>query len=208
MSARIPGVLLLMLGCASWAGAQSPATSDSAPPATEKQAPAPVPAPGATPPGIQPEARIPAGTTVYLLIVEPVGKSEFNNLPYRTASEELFKKLAKEFEKQGRFRLMEHSDDADVVFFVLRFAKASYPHTLNYFALALTHDEYTKHVERLNGFRGIAHVEDMLPGALWGTGRDYNMAKHWTVGLATAGLINLGRPNPVDLVKQFHHDMQ
>ena len=201
-------VLLLALCCPISVWAQNPAP-DAAPPANAaKQAPAPAPAQDAGPPEIRPEARIPAGTAIHLLIIEPVGKSEFNNLPYRTSTVELYKKLAKEFEKQGRFRMVEYSDDAQVVFFVLRFWKASYPHTENYFALALSHEEFKKHVERLNAYRGIAHVEDMLPGALWGTGRDYNMAKHWTVGLATAGLINLGRANPADLVKQFHHDME
>ncbi len=208
MSVRATGALLLLVGCASWAGAQNQTPSGSAPQAPEKEASAPAPARDAVSQGNQPEARIPAGTRVHLLIVEPVGKSDFNTLPYRTATVDLYKKLTKEFEKEGRYHLVEYSNDAQVVFFVLRFWKASYPHTLNYFALALTHEEYEKHVERLNMFRGIAHIEDMLPGALWGTGRDYNMAKHWTVGLATAGLLNLGRPNPVDLVKQFHHDMQ
>lgn len=202
---RLPA---LIFACACWAAAQSPAPSGNAPAVAEKQVPATAPAPDPGPPGIQPEARIAAGTAIHLLIVEPVGKSDFNSLPYRTSTVELYKKLAREFEKQGRFRMVEYSDDAKVVFFVLRFWKASYPHTENYFALALSHEEYKKRVERLNAYRGIAHVEDMLPAALWGTGRDYNMAKHWTVGLATAGLLNMGRPNPVDLVKQFHHDME
>lgn len=200
--------LLLLLGsCALRAGAQGASPETKPPPPSDDPAPTPV-AQSQPAPEILPEAKIPAGASVYLLIVEPVGNSDFSAVPYRTSTEDWYKKLTKEFEKQGRYRMVQYSNEAAVVFFVLRSWKASYPHSLNYFALALSQNEYKKHVERLNIYRGIAHVEDMLPGALWGTGRNYNMAKHWTVGLATAGLLNLGRPNPVDLVKQFHHDME
>ena len=147
-----------------------------------------------------------AGTQIFLKIVEPAANGDLTEVQFRNSSVGLYQKLTKEFQKDGRFQIVDRSSDARVVFFVLRYWKPNYPHTLTYLGVAVPQDDYAKNVQMLNPFRGVAHVEAMLPSAVWGTGRNYNMAKHWTVGLATAGLFNTGRPNPADLVKQFLHD--
>lgn len=200
-------LLLLTICCALAAQAQNP-DPRSTPAKSEVQATVP----GATQQAATSETRenlqLPAGTTIYLHIVEPAANGDFTEVQFRNSAVGLCEKLTKEFRKEGRFRLVERLGDAQFAFFVLRYRKPNYPHTLTYLAIAVPHDDYAKNVHMLNPFRGVAHVETMLPSAIWGTGKNYNVAKHWTVGLATAGLFNTGWPNPVALVKQFLHDTQ
>jgi hypothetical protein len=205
---RIGPFFLLTVCCTFAALAQGPPTQGESPQKREAQSTEPGRAPQPAPSEASTATQVSAGTMIFLKIVEPAANGDLTEVQFRNSSVSLYEKLTKEFQKEGRFRLVERSSDAQVVFFVLRYWKPNYPHTLTYLALAVSHDDYTKNVQMLNPFRGVAHVEAMLPSAIWGTGKNYNMAKHWTVGLATAGFFNTGRPNPADLVRQFLHDVQ
>jgi hypothetical protein len=205
---RIFTMMLLTMSWTLVARAQSPDQQGGASQKTETPPPASLPAPQSA--DSQPPAtlKFPMGTMVYLHIVEPAKKGEFTDLQFRNSSVGLYDKLTKEFERERHFVVVEHLQDAQLVFFVLRYWKPNYPHALTYLALAVRPEDYKQHVQMLNPYRGAADVDAMLLSAIWGTGKNYNMAKHWTLGLATAGVFNAGRPNPVDLVKQFEHDTQ
>lgn len=168
--------------------------------------------PAPAPAGQGPEApstipHLPPGISVYIVIVEPVRTTALAEVPFRTSAVGLYEKTTKEFEKQKRFRVVESFHDADIVFFVLRFWKTGGFHTETCAALAVPAEAYNANVQWLNGFRGTAHVEAMLASAFWSSNKNYNMTKHWVVGLATSSLVDAGRPNPADLVKEFHHDL-
>jgi hypothetical protein len=205
-------ILVCVLTASGLAAGQtaSPAqgTSPPTPPETSAQAPA---QPSAAPakPSAEPPAEVPhlaPGTPFHLVIVEPVHSTALAEVPIRTSTVGIYEKVTKEFEKQKRFRLVD-VDESEMVFFVLRYWKAGGFHTETFAALAVPTAVYKKNVEWLNGFRGTARVEAMLAAAYWSSNKNYDMTKRWVVGLATANLVNAGRANPADLVKDFHRDM-
>jgi hypothetical protein len=201
MRMMAPLVLTACLTATAWP--QSGAPPSGPPAANEKPASGSTPGAQSTAQETPPEARLADGTTVYLDIVEPAQNADLKELPFRSSSVLLGNKLVKEFEKENRFNLVGDSNSAAVVFFVIRYWKSSRSHSDNYIALAVPQKDFKENVTRLNPFRGVAHVEAMLPSALWISEKNYNMGKHWAAGLASAGMLNLGRSNPVDLVREF-----
>jgi hypothetical protein len=144
------------------------------------------------------------GTRLLVRVVECAESSSLEQVPFRTSSVTVHEKLEKEFRKGGRFLVVPKLDDAQLVFFTLEYWKG---HRQNYVAVAVTKDEYKKHMEWLNQYRGVAYVQDMMDAALWASGKKFNSGKAVTAAVASAGLLRLGQPNPADLVKQFEAEV-
>jgi len=193
--------------CALTAGAQQPPSQTARSQGPASQSP-PEAAAAATQPSGTPETRPAAhlapGTAIFLHIITPAANYELSKVQFRNSFGDSYEKVAKEFQKEGVFRLVGDLNDAQVVFFVFHSWKTKSNLSENYLALAVSPEEYKKHVQMLNPYRGIADLSGMFHSALWSSGKGYNMGKQ----MATLGYFGGGRPNPAELVKEFHHDVQ
>jgi hypothetical protein len=193
-------------------GILAQATPPQTPSQQETQTPAPAQSAAAqTQSGAETPAGIPhlaPGTPFFFVIVEPVKTTSLTEVPFRTSTVGLSEKVTKQFEKENRFRLVSPAEESAMVFFVLRYWKGGGFHRETFFGFVVPTAVYQANVEWLNGFRGTARVGAMLASAYWSSYKTSNLTKQVLVSLATSDLVDAGRANPADLVKDFHRDMR